>query len=121
MNIAHDHKACQTGDASERVGGRTRDGEADTPAELQLPIDWQALRSRLFAAGELRSALGAGTLVEGLALRLRGSFDGCAASVLNTYQETSRAVNPDASGYGKSEGGKDFPVAGTSNGERGAP
>jgi hypothetical protein len=116
MNIAHDHKTCQTGDSPGRTEGRA----GDEFAELRLPIDWQALRARLFAATELRAELGTEGLPEGLRLRLRGSFDGCAASVLTTYQETSRAVNLEASAYGKPGGGNPVAVAGmTSTGGRG--
>lgn len=90
MNIAHDHRTCQTGHAH-----CADDGFMD----LQTTIDWQSLRSRLFAAHEVNAALTAASAKE--RIRLRGSFDGCAASVLTTYEAVSRPVNPSVSSNGK--------------------
>ncbi|WP_143084749.1 hypothetical protein [Novosphingobium sp. CF614] len=119
MNIAHDQKTCMTGHPQ---------GHADDAfADCQLPIDWQDLRSRLFAAHDVRGVFspgippGSSPGAKPLRLRLRGSFDGCAASVLTTYTPTSRAVNPTASTYGKPEEDNVPPVAGmsSSTGRRG--
>jgi hypothetical protein len=105
MNIAHNQKAPETGDAQGRAGA----GFAD----LQLPgdvgqIEWHALRSRLFAEQE---KLGLQDTNSAPRLHLRGSFDGCAASTLTTYQEWSRFVNLDGSSNGKSAEGNTPPVA----------
>src|SRR3546814_17359404 len=89
MNIAHDHKTCMAGHPQGPAGGAL--------TEFSLPLDWQALRSRLFAEHEVRTVLTKDA--RSLRLRLRGSFDGCAASVLNTYDDVSRSVNPTASVY----------------------
>lgn len=102
MNIAHDQKTCFPGHPQ---------GRADNAqTEFGLPLDWQDLRTRLFAANEVRAVLNAD--VRPLRLRLRGSFDGCAASVLTTYEGLSKGVNPTASTYFKP--GEDIvaPVAG---------
>ncbi|AOR77630.1 hypothetical protein [Novosphingobium resinovorum] len=81
-------------------------------------IDWQALRSRLFATHDRLGVLGEDAAAT--RLRLRGSFDGCAASALNAYEECSRNVNLDASSNGKPVGRKDSPVADVNDsGERG--
>jgi hypothetical protein len=110
MNIAHDHKTCMTGHPQGRAG--------DAFTDYHLPIDWQDLRSRLFAACEIRTVLSPDATP--LRLRLRGSFDGCAASVLTTYQDPSTRVNPNVSGYRKSDGAKISSVAGpSSTGRRG--
>jgi len=112
MNMAHDHKPPLPGEAQERA--------TEELPELRLPIDWQALRARLFAARQLQAALDPQATQESLRLRLRGSFDGCAASVLTTYQGTSTSVNPDASSNGKPAEGTFLPVADrTSTGARG--
>jgi hypothetical protein len=114
MNIAHHHQAPETGDAQGRAGA----GFAD----LQLPgdvrqIDWSALRSRLFAAQDMLGNSGANSTPR---LHLRGSFDGCAASTLTTYSETSRFVNLDGSSNGKSAQSNTLPVAvEKTSGERG--
>lgn len=105
MNIAHDQKTCMTGLPLGRAD--------ETMADFQLPLDWQDLRSRLFTAHEVRTVLEADT--RPLRLRLRGSFDGCAASVLTTYEGVSRYVNPSASGYFKPGEAKVLPVAGKSS------
>lgn len=110
MKIAHDH----TPGFQVSVEGRGDDGFVGPP----LPIDWQALRTRLFAAHD---ALGVLDPEEAASrLRIRGSFDGCAASVLTTYEGVSRPVNLDGSSNRKPEDGNDPPVAGVvGNGERG--
>ncbi|MCJ2187427.1 hypothetical protein [Novosphingobium beihaiensis] len=105
MNIVYDYKTCMTGHPHGRAG--------DALTEFRLPLDWQDLRSRLFAGHEVRTVL---TRDAGpLRLRLRGSFDGCAASVLTTYEDVSRSVNPTASVYCKPGEAKTSPVAGTSS------
>lgn len=118
MTSAHNPRPRSGGDAQD---GHSIDAhERDEGEQLHLPIDWQALRARLFSAREAQLALDPTASPERLRLRLRGSFDGCAASVLTTYQEASRGVNLDASSYGKPDEGKPPPVADvTRNGERG--
>lgn len=110
MNIAHDQKTCLPGHPQGQAG--------DVSADDQLPLDWQDLRSRLFAAHEVRTVLLADT--KPLRLRIRGSFDGCAASVLTTYEALSKHVNPTVSAYRKPGEAKIVTVAGiTSTGRRG--
>lgn len=114
MNIARNHITPQTGDAQ----GRASDGFAD----LELPtdlhhIDWQVLRSRLFASRDVAGAQGT---FPGASRLPRGSFDGCAASKLTTYQTSLKPVNLDGSSNGKSVGSTSSPVADANgNGERG--
>lgn len=118
MTSAHNPRPRSGGDAQDGHLDEAR-GRGDEP-QLHLPIDWQALRARLFAAREAQLALDPAASPERLRLRLRGSFDGCAASVLTTYQEASRSVNLDTSSYGKPDEGKLPPVADvTRTGERG--
>lgn len=105
MDIAHDHKTCITGHPQGRAG--------DALTEFHLPLDWRDLRSRLFAAHEVRTVLTRDA--RPLRLRLRGSFDGCAASVLTTYEDVSRSVNLTASVYCKPGEAKISPVAGISS------
>lgn len=110
MNIAHDHKTCTTGHPQGCADG--------TLGDFQLPLDWQDLRSRLFAAHEVRTVLS--QEARPLRLRLQGSFDGFAASALTTYEHVSRDVNPTASGYLKPGEANLLPVAGiSSTGRRG--
>ncbi|MCT2401224.1 hypothetical protein [Novosphingobium mangrovi (ex Huang et al. 2023)] len=110
MNIAHDQKTCMTGHPQGRAG--------DAFTDYQLPLDWQDLRARLFAAYEIRTVLSQDT--KPLRLRIRGSFDGCAASALTTYEDVSRSVNPTASAYFKPREAKISAVAGpSSTGRRG--
>lgn len=110
MNIAHDQKTCLTGHPQ----GRGDDAFTD----FRLPIDWQDLRSRLFAGHEIGTVLSQAAQPQ--RLRIRGSFDGCAASALTTYTLTSNPVNPTALAYCKPKEGKISPVAGTSiTGRRG--
>ncbi|MCJ2179830.1 hypothetical protein [Novosphingobium album (ex Hu et al. 2023)] len=106
MNIAHDHKTCMTGQPQQVGAGHTL-------TEFRLPLDWQDLRSRLFAAHEVGAVMSGDA--RPLRLRLRGSFDGCAASVLTTYEDVSRSVNPTALVYCKSGEAKIAPVADTSS------
>ncbi|HKR93391.1 hypothetical protein [Novosphingobium sp.] len=108
MNIAYDYKTCAL--------VRAQADEEDTFPEVQLPLDWQDLRARLFAAHEIRAVLDAET--KPLRLRLRGSFDGCAASAITTYEGASGYVNPTASTYGKPGENNVSPVAGPSNSGR---
>lgn len=131
MNIARNHITPDTGEAPGRTvhgGGRAVPGglsEEDPPFDPALAltgdpqsIDWQALRSRLFATHDMLGVLGEDAAASGL--RLRGSFDGCAASALNAYEEYSRDVNLDASSNRKSNGSKDSRVADVNgSGERG--
>lgn len=115
MDIARNHITPETGDAQ----GRAREGLAD----LQLPadlhhIDWQALRSRLFATREMAGTLGADAAAS--RLHLRGSFDGCAASMLTTYQASLTSINHGGSSNRKPEDGTNDTVADVDgNGERG--
>ncbi|HUD29759.1 MAG TPA: hypothetical protein VMQ93_12865 [Novosphingobium sp.] len=114
MNIAHQHKAPETGDAQGRAGA----GFADLrlPGDLRQ-IDWSALRQRLFAARDVVGVSGEDAAPK---LHLRGSFHGCAASTLTTYQESSRFVNLDGSSNGKPADGNNPPVAEANEiGERG--
>lgn len=127
MNIARNHITPDRGEASGRTVQGGGDGPSgvlsgdsspvDLPADLQS-IDWQALRSRLFATHDMLGVLGEDAAAS--RLRLRGSFDGCAASALHAYEESSRNVNLDASSNGKPNGGKDSRVADVNgSGERG--
>lgn len=110
MNIAFDHETCRAGSAQGRAG----EGFSGFPSAP----DWTDLRSRLFAAHEVRIVLACDTAP--LRLRTRGSFAGDAASLLNTYGTGSRAVNLDVSSNGKPGGATVAPVAGTDKtGERG--
>jgi hypothetical protein len=117
MNIAHHHKIPETGDEQGCAGAGADFG----PADLRLPgdlrqIDWTALRSRLFAAHDRLGTMDNA----GARLHLRGSFHGCAASTLTTYQEWLQFVNLDGSSNGKSIGGNTPPVADVNEcGERG--
>lgn len=112
MSMAHTPKTPRQGDAQgpvdDRPAGETVDGQG---VEMRLPIDWQALRNRLFAARELQASLDPQSTPEKLRLRLRGSFDGCAASMLTTYQSASRSINLDTSSYSKPAEGNVPPVA----------
>lgn len=105
MNIAHDHKTCIAEFAQ---------GSADEAfTAFSSPLVWQDLRTRLFAAHEVRTVLEQDA--KPLKIRLRGSFDGCAATALTTYEGLSNCVNPTVSIYRKPFDGKDTPVAGPSN------
>ncbi|MEE4452009.1 hypothetical protein [Novosphingobium resinovorum] len=132
MNVARHHITPENGEAPGRTPVCTpvhaRAGAGDAPSGEHLPadltaIDWRALRSRLFATHDRLGVLGEDAAAT--RLRLRGSFDGCAASALsayepNAYEESSRDINPDASSNGKSGTGKDSSVADVSDsGERG--
>lgn len=101
MKIAFDH--------DNRNAGRAQGNEE--PEGLPSAPDWADLRTRLFAAHEVRTVLAVETAP--VRLRTRGSFAGDAASLLNTYGTASRAVNLDVSANGKSGRGKEVPVAGT--------
>jgi len=105
MNIAFDHETCIAGHAL----GRTSEEFTGFPSAP----DWNDLRTRLFAAHEVRTILnGEGAPVR---LRTRGSFAGEAASLLNTYGLRSRPVNLEVSANGKPDGAKVAPVAGDNN------
>ncbi|QDK34762.1 MULTISPECIES: hypothetical protein [Sphingomonadaceae] len=84
MNIAFEHETCKAGHAS------GRDGEEFIPAFV--PIDWFALRSRLFAAHDLRAVLDA----EPSAARVPGcgSFAKPAANVIHAYDGGEPTINP---------------------------
>lgn len=118
MNIARNHITPPTGDASSLDAGRTGEGLAAGASQQDLRgIDWQALRSRLFATALPHPP---GTDITSTRLRLRGSFDGCAASALHAYEASLMPVNRDASSNGKSDEGNDASVADASaKGERG--
>lgn len=103
MKIAFDH--------DKRNAGHAPGGQSEEPEGIPSVPDWADLRTRLFAAHEVRSVLAGETAP--VPLRTRGSFAGDAASLLNTYGTVSRAVNLDVSTNGKSGGGKEAPVAGT--------
>ncbi|AXB75241.1 hypothetical protein [Novosphingobium sp. P6W] len=115
MNIARNHLAPDTGDAQGRAGDEFVD--LQFPADL-THIDWQALRSRLFASRDTLAVMTADSAAS--RLHLRGSFDGYAATRLTTFQASLKPVNLDDSSNGK-------PVAATNstaadvngNGERG--
>lgn len=92
------------------------EGEDGSLASELRAIDWQALRSRLFATQDRRLP---GENLAATRLRLRGSFDGCAAVALTAY-DNSKGINLDASSNGKSGHGTSFPVADVNgSGERG--
>lgn len=113
MNIANDHKTAKVGHPQ---------GRADDTIDAGPVIDWRDLRARLFAARQLSATLAPETVPDfrTLRLRIRGSFDGCAASALNTYGGSSESVNRTASSYRKPGGDKVSSVAGNSStGRRG--
>jgi hypothetical protein len=105
MDIAFDHKARDTG----RAAGRVKEEFEGFPSAP----DWNDLRSRLFAAHEVRVVLSSDT--GPVRLRTRGSFADETALLLNTYGTGSRLVNLNISSNGKSEGVKVTSVAGTDN------
>jgi hypothetical protein len=110
MNIAHDHETCKAGHAS------GRDSEEFMP--VRFPIDWFSLRSRLFAAHDLRTAFAETSASP--RLHRFGSFAGSVAYVIHTYATVSRTVNPNASGNRKPAQAKVLSVAGNpSTGVRG--
>lgn len=102
MKIAFDHN---------RNAGHAPGSQSEEPESSPSIPDWADLRTRLFAAHEVRTALAGETAP--VRLRTRGSFAGDAASLLNTYGTASRPVNLDVSTNGKPAGGKEVPVAGT--------
>ncbi len=104
MNVAPDQNARPPRPAQ----GRSGDAGADSP----LPLEWQDLRTRLVAAHDLRTVLAADDAP--MRFRIRGSFDGDAASLLTTYEALQRDVNPTASTYCKSREDIVTPVADTS-------
>ncbi|GEM_PF-2197527 len=114
MNIAHDHETCTAGHAP------GRGSEAFIAADR--PIDWFSLRSRLFAAHDLRTVLDDVAVDTTVSTRLHrfGSFAGPAANVIHTYASVSITVNPNASGNRKPAQANVLSVAGnTSTGVRG--
>ncbi|EIZ79052.1 hypothetical protein WSK_2239 [Novosphingobium sp. Rr 2-17] len=113
MKVAHSPNTLSDGEAQSRAG--YGEGAVASADGEQQPIDWQALRARLFEGRELEAAHDQYETPERMRLRLRGSFDGCAASVLTTYEEVSRSVNLDTSAYGKHAEGKVSPVADETN------
>jgi hypothetical protein len=84
MNIAFEHETCKTGHAS------GRDSEEFIP-EI-APIDWFALRSRLFAAHDLRMALAEDPVP--VRMPRPGSFAGGAADAIHAYDDGTGTVNP---------------------------
>lgn len=99
------------------------DREADAPLQAAgAPIDWDALRMRLFAD---RALLGLAAQDETQAfrpvrLRLCGSFDTDAASAMNTYGKFSMSVNRSVSTNVKTADGTTLPDAGKATiGDRG--
>ncbi|WP_334184239.1 hypothetical protein [Novosphingobium sp.] len=110
MNIAHDHETCKAGHASGRAG------EEFIP--VPLPIDWFSLRSRFFAAHDLRTALD--DTSASARLHRFGSFAGSVAYVIHTYAPVSIPVNPNTSGNRKPAQANVLSVAGIpSTGVRG--
>ena len=119
MNIAHDHKTSRVGRPQGRADDTSEEGRSE---EARPAIDWQDLRSRLFAARQFPAVIASAAAPDSrpLRLRIRGSFDGCAASALNTYEEGSASVNRTASSYLKPGGDNVSSVAGNSStGRRG--
>ncbi|WP_148649454.1 hypothetical protein [Novosphingobium barchaimii] len=115
MNIARNHLAPNTGDAQGRAGDEFVD--LQFPADL-AHIDWQALRSRLFASRDTLAVMTTDSAAS--RLHLRGSFDGYAANRLTTYQTSLRPVNLDGSSNGKPADGTTSTAADANdNGERG--
>jgi hypothetical protein len=113
MNIARNHTFPPTGDAPIRA----EDAFADLPPEHRH-IDWQALRTRLFASRDTLASPEADYAAT--RLPLRGSFDDDAALRLGVYQTSLRPVNPAASSNGKSvEVTKGSVADAHGNGERG--
>ncbi|KQM22022.1 hypothetical protein [Novosphingobium sp. Leaf2] len=96
-------------------------GRVDGVPAAFAAIDWQALRQRLFAgAGAREGGLGNGSAAT--RLRLRGSFDGIAASTLVAYLRPSSLVNPEGSTNGKPQPiDQPFAAGATADGERGYP
>lgn len=110
MNIAFEHESCfQAGHESGRESEKFMDPSA--------PIDWFALRSRLFAAHDLRRELDVGHPAAGF--HRRGSFASPAASVLHAFEDGDEAVNSNGSGIGKSAAFKFASVAGGQSAARG--
>lgn len=95
MKIAFDHET-----------GKTREEASGFPSAP----DWEVLRSRLFAAHEVRTVLT--DQAASARLRTRGSFAGGAATLLNGYDSGSRPVNLDVSSNIKPGGVKVTTVAG---------
>ncbi len=118
MNIARNLITPQTGNTPVGVAGRAGEGiDEHLPTDVNA-IDWQALRSRLFAAHDMLGVLGSDA--KATRLRLRGSFAGGTATALHAYEEALRTVNLDVSTNGKPDGDTVSPVAGVNgNGERG--
>lgn len=115
MNNARNHIAPHLGQAP--VGAGDGPSGEPLPADLQA-IDWQALRSRLFAAHDMLGVLGSDARAAGL--RLRGSFAGGTATALDAYRKSLGNINLDASGNGKPARLNDLSATGVSgNGERG--
>ncbi|MPS67502.1 hypothetical protein ACLIMP_02890 [Novosphingobium aerophilum] len=114
MNIAFDHETCKAGHAS----GRDSEEFISDPS----PIDWFSLRSRLFAAHDLRAAWAEPDSIRPESVRLHrfGSFAGSAAFVIHTYEPVSIPVNPNASANRKPAEANVASVAGNrSTGVRG--
>ncbi len=110
MNIAHDHETCKAGRASGRAG--------EEFISVPLPMDWFSLRSRLFAAHDLRAVFD--DTSASARLHRFGSFAGPAANVIHTYAPVSIPVNPNASGNRKPAQANVLSVAGNpSTGVRG--
>jgi hypothetical protein len=106
MNMAVDHETARASRVNEAFAG------------FPAAPDWRDLRSRLFAAHDVRTVLAGETAP--VRLRTRGSFAGEAASLLNTYGLASSTVNLEISSNGKPGGAKVTSVAGTSEaGDRG--
>lgn len=81
-------------------------------------LEWHGLRARLFAARAARHALEAAA--RAAPAIGRGSFDCGSARLLAGYSQNLAAVNPNALGNRKPDGGKDSSVADVSrSGDRG--
>lgn len=117
MKVAQHHLNIKDGYPPEPEGAAlSADGIAHATLTEPGPIEWQALRLRFFAARDRRSA---GEDPAATRVRLRGSFDGCAAVALTAY-DNSKDINLDASSNGKPAHGTSYPVADVNGcGERG--
>lgn len=115
MNIARNHITAQTVESPGRAGDEFID--LPFPDDLQH-MDWQALRTRVFASRDTLASPGLEYAAS--RLHLRGSFAGAAASKLTVYHSSLRSVNLDGLSNCKSTDGIDSSVADADgNGERG--
>ena len=111
MSIVFDHDNGKAGHALDRASK----GNAGIPSTP----DWIALRSRFFAAHEVRAVLTNESAPQ--RLQSHGSFAGSTASLLHRYGMETGSINLDISTNGKRGGVIVASVAGTDDetGERG--